>query len=236
MPARPPSASEESPLARRRRQDRVTGLLVVSVAFTATLSISWWARLESSPEVSQPPPPASSAGLVGFPRVDPVQALEVVRQTTPRDQLRGIVAEGVAADGTVDASKTGRIRYVFQSPRGVGPQPPREEMGPPRQLYCGKQTVHVRETGIVVDPDMPAVTCPTVPVESLPDPRCGPKELWERAVAKGAKPDRLARVEYYRSRVGPAWRFTIPGSPVSFSLYGDCGRELPAHEATGSVR
>jgi hypothetical protein len=36
--------------------------------------------------------------------------------------------------------------------------------------------------------------------------------------------------------VGPAWRFSIPGTRYAFSLYGDCGRELPPQEAVGTVR
>ncbi len=232
-----PVSQTESEAVVRRRRDRVAGLLIVSVAFCATLSVSWWARLESTPEVAQPPPPASPAGLAGFPeKVDPLQALEVARTKTPRDQLRGFVAEGVAPDGTVNVNENGRIRYVFQSAPGRGPQPPREEMGPPRHHYCGKQTVVVRRPGVVVDQDVPAVKCPAKPVEAMPDARCGPGDVWKHALHLGAPENRRARIEYYRSQAGPAWRFAIPGTRFHFSLYGDCGHELAPHEAAGTVR
>jgi hypothetical protein len=233
-----PAQRAESEAVVRRRRDRVSGLLIISVAFCATLSISWWAKIESMPEPSKPPPPPSPEGLAGFPeKVDPLQALDVARAKTPRDLLRGFVIEGAASDGTVNVHKAGgRIRYVFQSSPGRGPQPARDDMGPPRHHYCGKQTVHVRRPGVIVDEDVPAVKCPAKPVESLPDPRCGPDEVWKHALDLGAPERRLARIEYYRSRVGPAWRFAIPGSRYRFSLYGDCGRELPAHEAVGTVR
>jgi hypothetical protein len=44
----------------------------------------------------------------------------------------------------------------------------------------------------------------------------------------------MARIEYYRSRVGPAWKFELPGTPHKYSLYGDCGRELSEAEATAA--
>ncbi len=232
------SASQtESEIVVRRRRDRISGLLILSVAFCATLSISWWAKLEATPEAAQPPPPPSPEGLVGYPdKIKPEQALEIARTRTPRDQLRGFVAEGVAADGTLDVHQGGSIRYVFQSPPGEGPQPPRTESGPPRHHYCGKQTVHVRRPGVVVDQDLAAVKCPVTPAEPLPDPRCGSDAVWKHALDLGAPADRLARVEYYRARVGPAWRFAIPGTRYRFSLYGDCGRELAPNESTGTVR
>ena len=232
-----PVSQTESEAVVRRRRDRVAGLLIISIAFCATLSISWWAKLESSPEVAKPPPPPSPEGLAGFPaKVDPVQALDVVRTKTPRDQLRGFVVEGVASDGTINVEDNGRIRYVFQSPPGHGPQPPRDEAGPPRHHYCGKQTVHVRRPGVVVDPDVATVKCPAQPVEALPDPRCSPQDVWKHAIHLGAPKDRQARIEYYRARVGPAWRFALPGTRYHFSLYGDCGHELSPDEAVGTVR
>jgi hypothetical protein len=103
-------------------------------------------------------------------------------------------------------------------------------------MYCGKQNLHLRREGMVADPDIVDYPCPARHTDALPDPRCGPREVWQHAIQKGAQPDRLARVEYYRSRVGPAWRFELPGTRHRFSLYGDCGRELRASDAIGSVR
>jgi hypothetical protein len=232
---------QASPLdeARRaRRKDRTLGLLIIAVTFLATLSLSWWAKVESRPEVSQPPGPPTTDGLVGYPTaVDPVQALAVARRVTKRTVLRGFVAEAVASDGTVDLSEgPGRVRYSFQSSPGEGPQPPRAAGTLARRLYCGKQNVHLRKEGLVADPDIPDYPCPAKPTDALPEPRCGTQDVWQHAIRRGARPDRLARIEYYRARVGPAWRFDLPGTPHRFSLYGDCGRRLTPKESIGAVQ
>ena len=223
---------------RVRRKDRVFGLLIVATAFCGALALSWWAKLESRPERSEPPGPPTTEGLVGYPsKVDPVQAVQVARTLTKRSLLRGFVAEAVRSDGVVDLSEgPGRVRYLFQSPPGEGPQPPRAPGTLARGLYCGKQNVHLRKEGLVAGADIADYPCPARHADPLPDPRCGTREVWQRALRKGAQSDRLARIEYYRARVGPAWRFELPGTPYRFSLYGDCGRELRSVEAIGSVR
>ena len=89
---------------------------------------------------------------------------------------------------------------------------------------------------MVADPDLADYPCPAGPKAGLPDPRCGPADVWRRAIAKGAPPDQTARIEYYRSRVGPAWRFELPATRHRFSLYGDCEHDLRPSDAVGSVR
>lgn len=232
-----PLEAEFALLERQRRRDRRIGLLLVLGTFGATLGLSLWAKRASRPELSVAPAPATTDGLTGFPEaVDPVRALAAARRVTPRKVLRGFVVEGARADGTIDLSEgPGRARYVFQSLPGEGPQPPREPGTLPRQAYCGKQTVHLRHEGLVADPDQTTVPCPSAFPEDLPEPRCGVAEVWSHALGKGAPKEQLARVEYYRSRVGPAWRFELPSAGQRFSLYGDCGRELESSEAIGAV-
>ena len=149
---------DERPAAQRRpaRRDHVVGLLIVAVAFLGALALSWWAKLESRPETSEPPGPPTTEGLVGYPSaVDAVQAIQVARTLTKRSMLRGFVAEAVRSDGTVDLSEgPGRVRYLFQSAPGQGPQPPRATGTLARRLYCGKQNVHLRKEGLVADPDI----------------------------------------------------------------------------------
>lgn len=217
-----------------RRRDRTLGLVIVAVAFGIALGISWWAKIESRPEVAQPPGPPTTEGVVGYPAaVDPIQTLPAARQLTQRTLLRGIWAEGVRGDGTIDLSEgPGRARYMFQSPPGQGPQPAREPGTLPRRHHCGKQTIHLRREGLVADPDISDFPCPTAATEHLPDPRCSFRDVWLHAIKKGAPRNQLARVEYYRSRAGPAYRFELPGTQYRFSLYGDCQRELTAAEAT----
>ncbi len=215
-----------------RQRDKVIGTIIVAVAFVLSLGISLWAKHASRPEVSDPPGPPTREGVIGYPsKVDVVATLPAARALTKRSMLRGITADGVRSDGTIDLSEgPGRVKYSFQSPPGQGPQPPREPGTLPRQLYCGKQVVQLRKEGLVADPDKPEITCLTRPSEPLPDPECSMKEVWARAIAHGAPADRLAKIEYIRAHAGPAWRFEI-GNKHKLVLYGDCQRELSGPDA-----
>jgi hypothetical protein len=213
------------------------GLLIVGTAFLAGLCISWWARSVSAPEESLPPAAPTTVGLVGFPhRVDPLASLDGARALTRRADLHGIAAWGVQSDGTVDTAVGGhRVRYAFASARGEGPQPPRPPGTLPKRAFCGRQNVHVKTEGMVADPDQVTAVCLPQNSEPLPTPRCGPKQLWQVALRRGAPPDRQANIEYFRAGAGPAWRFSIPGTPQTFVLYGDCVRELTGADAFGSA-
>ncbi len=222
-----------------RKRDRAIGLAIVVVAFAATLGLSFWAKVESEPVLSKPPAPPTTEGIKGWPkRVEPLATLEAARAATPRDRLRGIVMEGVAPDGTVDmTNKSSRIRYAFQSKPGEGPQPPRERGTLPTRPYCGKQSVHIRSNGLQADPDVASYPCGRKLADALPEPRCTAAHVWKYAIKKGAKKKgkQRARIEYFRSKAGPAWRFTLPGTKHRFTLYGDCVRELKGSQARGHV-
>jgi hypothetical protein len=133
----------------------------------------------------------------------------------------------------VKSGSKGRVRYTFQSPPGHGPQPPREPGTLPRQLYCGKQTVQIKKTGLAADADKAGTPCSSNQGEPLPDPQCQVRDLWQFAIKQGAPSDRLAEIEYYRSKAGPAWRFAVPGTKHRFAIYGDCQRLLVGAEAQG---
>jgi hypothetical protein len=212
------------------------GLIIVGAAFLAGLSVSWWARSIATPQYSEAPGPPSADGVVGFPaKVDAVATLDAAHARTKRTELRAIAVSGARSDGTVDVSVAGRrVRYVFTSPRGEGPQPPRPPGTLPMRSYCGKQNVHVRTEGMVADPDQPTAACLSFG-DPLPLPRCGPREVWQTAIHRGVPADQLANLQYFRATAGPAWRFEIPGTPHHFVLYGDCERELVGAEAAGSV-
>jgi hypothetical protein len=226
-------SGKESP---DRLRDRKAGLAIVGTAFLAALCVSWWARGVATPNNVEPPPPATSDGVVGFPaHVDVIRVLETAHEHTKRTELRAIVASGVASDGTVDVSNPGRrIRYVFTSARGEGPQAPHPAGTLPRRDFCGRQVVHVKTEGIVSDPDLPTATCLATHNEPLPAPHCGPKEVWKAAIHRGVAADKLANIEYFRADAGPAWRFSLPDGSKTFVLYGDCERELTGNEATGA--
>ncbi|MCA9599718.1 MAG: hypothetical protein KC776_40700 [Myxococcales bacterium] len=235
--ADPDPAAQRQLIEAARKKDRIIGLAIVVLTFALGLGLSWWAKLESRPEVAEPPGPPTTEGLSGYPtNVDPVVALKKARSLTKRIILRGMVAEGVKSDGTIDVSEgPGRARFVFQSPEGQGPQPAREPGTLARHQYCGKQTIHLRTEGLVADPDVSDYPCGPSSPEPLPDPRCTTRDVWAFAMRKGAPRDRLARIEYYRASAGPAWRFELPGTSHHFSLYGDCARELDPREAVGMV-
>ena len=217
-----------------RRRDRVVGLMIVLVAFVASIALSLWAKRASKPEVAAPPAPPTTGGVVGFPNaVDVVGSLHGARALTPAEILRNIWAEGVKSDGIIDLNDvSGRARYTFQSLEGDGPQPAREPGTLPRRHYCGKQTVHLKKEGLIADPDVTDYPCPSQVLDPLPEPpRCGFAEVWAHAIKQGAPRNRMARIEYYRAKAGPAFRFEIPGTAHKFVLYGDCGRELDETEA-----
>src|ERR1041385_1903933 len=188
-----------------RKKDQRMGVLIVGVAFAAGLSISWWARTKSSPAgIAERSPPITD-GVSGFPhKTDPVAALDRARSPSPRTQPRGRAMWGVSSDGTVDVSEAGhRIRYVFGSARGEGPQPPRPPGTLPRRDFCGKQNVHITADGMSADPDQPSYPCNAQRAEPLPDPRCSTKALWQEAIRPGAPADRKASIEDYSSQAAP---------------------------------
>ena len=233
--AQPPSPK----VTAERKKDRMVGMLLIVITFLATLCLAWWAKSSTEPPLSQPPQPPTKEGIVGWPNaVDPMANLSVARGRTERSELRGIIMEHVKSDGTVDTEKMGRLRYVFQSKKGEGPQPD-QDAGRISTPYCGKQHVLLNKKGIGEEDDQPRSRCPGKTLDALPDPPgCTPKQVWQYAMDKKSVPkDRTARIEYYTSRAGPAWRFRIVGkAKMSFVLYGDCGRELKGAESVGSVR
>lgn len=217
---------------RARRRDKILGLSIVGVTFVLSLALSIWAKHASRPETSAPPGPPTTVGVVGYPyRVEVVGTLAAARAATKRNVLRGIIADGVRSDGTLDVSEgPGRARYVFQSGPGRGPQPVPTAQGA-RGVYCGRQEVHLRSEGLVAVPDQASVPCPGRIIDPLPDPQCSLNAIWQYALKKGVAADRLARIEYFRANGGPAWRFDVRDGGKRFVLYGDCRRELKGNAA-----
>jgi hypothetical protein len=214
-------------------RDRVAGFSIIFAAFCAALVISWKASKSVQPNVAQVPAPPTTDGLPGYPsKVDPVAVLRRARSLTERDQLRRILATSVASDGTVDLHQpAASIRYEFDSAPGEGPEAPRPPGTVRPNHFCGRQTVQVRATGIVAEPDQPMAPCRPSAGEPLPEPRCTPKQLWALALERGAPPDARAVIEYYRAHGGPAWRFSLAAPAVRFAMYGDCERELEGSAA-----
>lgn len=215
------------------KRDKVAGFSIIFVAFGAALVISWKASEAVKPNVAPEPAPPTREGLAGYPgQVDPLATLSVAQGLTEREQLRRIIATGVAPDGTVDLQQaSASIRYDFDSAQGEGPEAPRPA-GTVRPVhYCGRQTVHVKHDGIFADPDQPRAACRANIGEPLPEPRCNPQRLWALARERGAPATGAATVEYFRAHEGPAWRFSLPEAKVNFTVFGDCERELKGKAA-----
>jgi hypothetical protein len=223
-PKVPAAAGGAAPLER----DRVAGFSIIFVAFGAALVISWKASESVKPNVAPEPAPPSHEGLAGYPgQVDPVLTLGVAQGLTGREQLRRIVATGVAANGTVDLERPGAaIRYEFDSAQGEGPEPPRPAGTVRAVHYCGRQTVNVKKDGIYADPDQPRAPCRVNTGAPLPEPRCNLDRLWAMALERGAPASGHATAEYFRANDGPAWRFSLPEAKLNFTVFGDCEREL----------
>jgi hypothetical protein len=233
----PPAPAPPTPQQLARERDKRLGLVIVLLAFLIGIGISAWAKHASRPETSEPPGPPVTLGVMGYPdRVDVVKTFAAARSMTKRTLFRGFTAEGVRSDGTIDVSEgPGRARYAFQSPPGHGPQPPVEPGTLPRRQYCGRQDVRLRHEGLVLENDRADAPCSSRHPEPLPDPQCSLRDVWRHALAKGAPADRLARVEYYRARTGPAFRFELAEGGHNFVLYGDCKRELTGPDTHGRV-
>lgn len=224
----PSGPSHTSERRFRHSSDRIWGLVVLAGAFAGALLLSAWAHHVVEGASAGPSLPAAE-DLVGWPRsVDPVQALKPARRLANRSHLAGLVASGVRVDGLLDAHGSGRVRYTFQSPPGSGPHV-RGMTKDERARACGKQTVRLGPAGLAAAADDPDHSCPNPAPQPLPDPRCGPRELWALALAKGASGTALGRAEYYRAVKGPAWSFRV--GRVNFTVDESCRRELAAADA-----
>ncbi len=237
MATEEPSAGDRATSSARRfssfSRDQAFGFAALACSFCAALAISWKASRAVQPDVAVPPGPPSTEGLAGFPEsVDPAGSLARARALTRRRDLRRVLATGVDARGVVDLTQPGAgVRYEFASKRGEGPEPPRRPGSPRLGSYCGRQVVALGPEGLVAEPDQPRARCPGEPREALPPPACSLAALVALAAERGAEAGKRATIEYYLAQAGPAYRVSIPGSPVRFAVGGDCAQALEGQPA-----
>ncbi len=224
-----------------RKKDAAMGLSIICVAFVGCMLFSLWAR-DAALSKPAPPPGLPVKDLPGFP--DEVRALELLpyaRQMSVRALLQGFVAERVKPDGTLDfTKKKTSLRFSFQSAPGRGPQPPRQGGTLPVRTYCGRQSVVVGSKGMNTREDNPTVSCPRNDPRQLPVmSQCTLEDVWKTAKRHKFKRNRPARIEYYRSRSGPAYRFikkNKKGKTRSLVVSArDCRRVLTGKEQRGGV-
>jgi hypothetical protein len=220
-----------------RRRDMMVGLLIIIVAFGGCMALSLWGMSRSTPSLAPEPKPPSLERLPGYPdEVDPLALIDRARGLSVRTKFRGFVATGVDSEGTVDLNTKGHsIRFSFQDPSGIGHQPPREGGTLPLRRYCGLQSVYLMKKGIYADVDQPERACPHNTPENLPIPKkCSLKDIWDIAEKRRIPASGTARVEFYDSFDGPAFRFKKDKHEFVVSA-DDCKRILSGRAGRGIV-
>ncbi len=225
------------PVSPERRRDKWIGLLIIVLAFGGCMGLSLWGMSKSTPKLAPEPAPPSLERLAGFPdKVDPLRLVERANEVSVRSKFRGFVAAGVSPDGTVNLKKKKTsIRYSFQDPSGIGHQPPREGGTLPNRRYCGLQSVLLKKDGIQAVKDQPERACPRDTPENLPLPKdCTLEDVWKVAEKRRVKPEGTARIEYFDSFDGPAFRFRKERHQFVLSA-NDCKKILTGRGARGIV-
>ncbi len=213
------------------------GLAIIVLAFGGCMALSVWGMRVSTPRPAPPPLPASQEDLDGFPQhVRPFNLLERARSLTVRPRFRGFEATGVKQDGSIDLSKKGSsVRFAFQSPQGRGPQPAREPGTLPQRRYCGSQSVVVDKKGISASEDRAKVSCGSNDIDDLEVPeRCSLHQVWKLAKKRKFKGKGTAKIEFYQSHSGPAYRFTKDKRSFVVSAE-DCKKELKGRAKRGGI-
>ncbi len=220
-----------------RGKDMFKGLSVLTLAFAGCMALSLWGMHHSTPKRAPEPSPPTAERLPGFPdEFRPFGALSRARELTVRSKFQGFVAGGVRPDGTMDfADEATFVRYSFRSGSGIGPQPEREGGTLPTRRFCGQQSVFVKKEGLFADDDQPSRPCPKDDPEELALPKnCTLKKVWKTAMKRKISTHGEARIEYYLSEKGPAFRFSKDRS--SFVVLADgCTRVLVGADQRGSV-
>lgn len=225
------------PVSPERRRDKLVGLLIIVLSFGGCMALSLWGMSVSTPTLAPDPHPPSMEDIPGFPKqVDPLHLVERARSLSVRSKFRGFVAVGVGPDGTIDlSSKKSEIRYSFQSPSGMGHQPPRAGGTLPMRRYCGLQSVYIKGDGIYATKDQPERTCPQDVPENITLPKeCTLEEVWKIAEKRKIKGKGVATIEFFDSFDGPAFRFKKARQSFVVSAH-DCKKILNGKAARGVV-
>lgn len=214
-------------------KDRFAGLIVLLGSMVFCIGLSLWAKGVVRPEAQVAATPSTTRGIVGWPHsVDPIATLEAAKRSSrPRD-LRRITLDGVKSDGTVDlVTGPGLLTYLFHSgQRKPKPKTPTDAAAA-KNNQCPRQVVRVSRDGLDPQAELKEYRCPDFVSEPLPVPKCGPRDVWLRAIARGASLRNMAHMEYYGSKSGPAWKMEIPSQRFKLFVAGDCQRDLTAQEA-----
>ncbi|MEZ4400691.1 MAG: protein kinase [Kofleriaceae bacterium] len=132
-------------------------------------------------------------------------ALAEARKILPDAQLARLDAGGVGPDGRahLKVSDDFKVLYRFVSP-SAAKAPPDHPKGVKWEPLCMVQ-IYVEADQVMVIP-MKGFGCDKV----IPQPRCTAKEIWAKAIAKGA-PDANAYASLWYGYAGGKWSFSIDG-------------------------
>jgi hypothetical protein len=218
-------------------RDRLRALFVLSLALVVSFGMILWSKEQIRPLNAYGATASRLRGVEGFPsRVDALKSLSAARRFSRNRELRGMVLDGVKFDGTLDLNPIkNSIKYVFQSSKVRSKERKQPDASTSPTWVCPRQVVKLRRDGLTAEADRLDAICPPELGAALPVPHCGPKEVWAKAIAKGATKEDLARLEYYRAKVGPAWKLQISKTHFSLSVSEDCKRELSFADAAGKV-
>lgn len=217
-------------------KDRFAGLVVLLGAMVFCIGLSLWAKGVARPVAQVMANSDLTRGVVGWPHsVDAMATLDAAKRSSRARELRRIILEGVKSDGTLDPTTgPGSATYLFHNgvkkPKVNGAPVPEKAIT--KGSLCPRQVVRVGRDGLDPQAELKEYRCPEVISEPLHAPKCTPRELWARAVKKGASVRHMAHMEYYRAKAGPAWRMEIPAERFRLIVSDDCQRELDAREAT----
>jgi len=218
-------------------KDRFAGLVVLVGTMAFCLGLSVWAKELARPELQLRASPSTYRGVVGWPhQVDALGSLDAARRSSRPRELRKIVLEGVKSDGTIDVvTGPGSATYLFHN----GVKKPKQKKGHAftvRPALCPRQVVRIRGDGLDPQAELKEFRCPEFTSDPLPVPTCGPRELWARAIQKGASIRQLAHMEYYLSNAGPAWKMVLPRERLQLTMSQDCQTELGPLDAVPVAR
>lgn len=228
---------KRAPISKARRRDKLIGLAIIFFGFAISMALSVWGLNRSIPPPAAEPAEPSIVGIEGFPKkVDPFVVVELARELTQRERFQGFVAQGVGRDGLIDfTKKKSDLRISFQSPKGRGVQPQRQPGTLPDRRFCGVQSVSLNKKGLAAKPDAADRPCSSREIKELDSPaHCTLKQVWAQAKKKKVKMKGTARIEYFSTVSGPAYRFKKDGR--SFVVSADkCKKVLTGRASRGSV-
>lgn len=214
-------------------RDQLRAGFIVGVTLAISIMVSLWSEGESELGRRGAERRPVVEGVVGWPkRVDPLGSLPAVRGLSRRGVITEMEFDGVGPDGTMNMTRgPSRGRYVMtEAKKAARSGAKRPGQSVPAEQRCNRRTVRLGGKGLTIDAGKP-VACGSAAPLALPEPQCGPVELWRMAVARGADQKHTASFRHYWSVSGPAWRMAIAKTSFGLTTDATCTVELTAENS-----